>query len=440
MCSIYKTFLNKTLRFLPILPVLLLQVLSGCDKPSFPKERLLESIKEMCHEEYHLDVKAKVSDNVLGTYVVLENIFDREQGLSKEASEKIADLLLAVTRISLSTDAPIQFYTVVASDKTIPGVEAVFVRYVDDVKRYLLGSISRDDFFHRLMIDVRFNPSSLAERTVLNFFSNLSTGNTRTLLANYLKRSSESSDFSLAFLRMILEMKLKDNVHFEMIQMKIKALPDERTIVYCKVKENYSMKQGYTEKDFNFPSGFVYEYLFVIGATNYLTEIREVIPLDYKDDNGEYKKRSFPAEYAEYQNTDEWLSDDFLIEKISLPEFLAGQMAQRIVRKVREMEGEGETPESKADNPLLNYKVESIKGHYLPPKSDTDISNPSFELDFKVVSSLHSETMPQKLYDVSVEIVRDVIEKYHFDDFKEVRLSNTSSKDVKVVPRSVLIS
>lgn len=439
MVETLTNFLKKHLSSFLVLLILSIEIFSGCDKPSFPKDRLLEDIKVMCQNEYHLDVKAKVSENVLGTYVVLENIFDREQGLSKEASEKIADLLLAVTRISLSTDAPIQFYTVVASDKTIPGVEAVFVRYVDDVKRYLLGGISRDDFFHRLMIDVRFNPASLAERTVMNFFSNLSTGNTRTLLANYLRRSSESSDFSLAFLRMILEMKLKDNVHFEMIQMKIKALPDEKTLVYCKVKETYVMKPGYTEKDFNFPSGFIYEYLFVVGATNYLTEIREVIPVDFKDDNGEYKKRAFPPEYSQYQNTDEWKSDDFLVEKISLPEFLAGQMAQRIVRKVRELEVDSEAKESSEKKQMLDYRVESIKGHYLSPKSDTDIVNPSFELDFKI-SSQSNEAIPQRLYDVSVEIIKDVIKKYHFEDFKEVRLSNASSKDVKVVPKSVLIN
>ncbi|MBI1883796.1 MAG: hypothetical protein HYS08_06280 [Chlamydiae bacterium] len=439
MVNFFSDFQNRlSAVVLSLFSLLSLFLLSGCGKPSFPEGKVLDSVKKMCQDEYKIDVEAKIVGRNLGAHIVLENIFDREQGLTKDATEHIGDLLLGVTRISLSTDAPLQFFAVVASDKTIPGVEAVFVRYVDDVKRYLVGNVSREDFFQRLIIDVRFNPSLLAERTVLNFFSNLSKGNSRTLLANYLRKNSDSTEFSLAFLRTILEMKLKENVHFEILEIKTKPIPEERALVYCRVRETYEAKLGYKPEDFTFPSDFVYDYLFVIGASNYLPEIRQIIPLDYKDEDGTLKKKSFPDEYRAFQNVETWSKQDFLLEDITLPQFLVSQMAQRIVRKAREMEPNSKQKEKKpaeaSQKIALGYKVESVKGHYLTDGGEKE-HTPSFFFDFKISQGSMKE-IPQTLCDLSLEVVQDVVEKYHFEDYKEVRLSKTSSKDIKVFPKN----
>ncbi|MBI1870246.1 MAG: hypothetical protein HYS07_03530 [Chlamydiae bacterium] len=410
----------------------------GCGKPSFPREEVINSVKQICHDEYHLDVQTRIVGENLGTYVVLESIFDRQQGLTKEASEHLGDILLGVSRVSLSTDAPICFYTVIAADKTIPGVEAVFVRYVDDLKRYYLGNISREDFFQRMMIDVRFNPATLAERTVLTFFSNLSKGNSRALLANYLKKSSDSTEFSLAFLRTILEIKLKENIHFEILEIKVRPLPSERALVYCKVRETYEPGKGYGVDDFTFPSGFIFQYLFVIGSSNYLPEIREIIPLDYKDEDNSYQKRPFPEEYKPFENVNKWGEKDFLLEDLTLPQFLAGQMAQRIVRKVKELEGDTKDKDAKkiVSEPSLDYKVDSVKGHYVRGEEEHSAPAPSFRIDFKISKLKTEEVIPKNLYDLSFKVIKDVIEKYHFDDFKEVRLSRASSKDIKIISKS----
>lgn len=430
--------MRTSLVSLNLIFILLILPLQSCGKSSFPQDKVIESVKRISKDEYHVDVQTKVVGKNLGTYIALENIFDREQGLSKEASENIGNLLLSVSRVSLSTDAPLDFYTVIASDKTIPGVEAVFTRNVTDVKRYLLGNISRDDFFQRLMIDVRFSPSTLAERTVLNFFSNMTTGNTRNLLANYLRKSTDSTEFSLAFLRMILEIKLKDSLHFEVLQLKIKPLASESALVYCKTKETYKPKAGYTSEDFTFPSGFIHEYLFLIGSSNYLPEIREIIPLDFKDENGGYKKKPFPAEYAAYQDEESWPKDDFLLDDITFPQFLAGQIAQRIVRKVRELEDDStkkSTPTK--NNATLNFKVDSVKGRYIKSE-EKDIKGSLIQIDFKISQS-SEDAIPSHLYDLSFEIIKDVIEKYHFKDFSEIRLSRVSSKDVRIIPKSAIL-
>lgn len=407
-------------------------IVSGCDKPSFPKDKVIDSIKDICRSEYHVDdVQAKMSGNNLGAWVRIEKLFG---GISDADSDRMGNVLLSLARVSLSTDAPVQFYTMVVANKAIPGVEYVATRYVVDIKKFWGSIISRDDFEQRMMLKVRFNPVPLAKRSVLNFFSDLSTGNTRNLLTDYLKKSSDTSEFSLSFLRMILEMKLKENVHFKVLKIKTKPLADEKALVYCQVKETYKTKPGTSAGDLTFLSGFIYEYLFVVGAASLNAEILEIIPLDYKDENGQLKKRAFPAPYASFQNVDLWSEDDFCLEEITLPDFIAGQIALRIVRKVSDLEKLVE--DKKEGAKPLGFKVESVKGHYLKPDAKKGL--PSFQFDFEVTQN--NEDIPPKLYDLTVEVLKSVLlEKYRFDDFDEIRLVGNASKDPKVISKNMLI-
>ncbi len=403
----------------------------SCSKPSFPKEKVADSIKKVCQDEYKVkDVQSKIIGNNLGAWVRVEKLFG---GVSDIDSEKMGNVLLSLARVSLSTDAPIQFYTLVIANKAIPGVEYVATRYLLDIKKFWTSTISRDDFEQRMMLRIRFNPAPLAKRCVLNFFSNLSTGNTHHLLTDYLKKSTDSSDFSLSFLRMVLEMRLKDKVHYKILAIKTKALPDEKALVYCQVRETYEMKPGTVAEDITFPSGFVYEYLFVLGASNFNANITEVIPLDYRDENGKFQRRAFPEPYLQFQKVDEWLEDDFDLEEVTLPDFIAGQIALRIVRKINDLEKLAE--DKKSNIQPFDFKVESIKGHYL--KDEKNQKLPFFQFQFEMTHS--KEGFPPQLYDLTCEVIQNVLmEKYHFNEFEEIRLMRSTSEEVKVISKSAL--
>ena len=403
--------------------------ISGCGKPTFPKEHVIELARKLCKDEYHMDVDSKILGRTLGTYFVLENIFDHQQGLSKDASDRIADILLGITRVSLSTDADIDFFTVVAADKTIPGVETIFVRHITDVKKFLIGVISRDDFFQRLLIDVRYNPGILADRTVTNFFSNLSAGNTRQLLTSYLKNESSSSEMSLAFLRMVLEMKLKDKIHFEILDKKVKTISASKALVYTRVKETYEPKAGYADNEFTFPSGFTYEYFFVVGANNYLAEMQEVYFLDYKDENGNYQKRELPMEYQGYKNILKWPQNDFYLADMSMCEFISSQIAQRVFRKVREWEERGEK-----DQKALSSRIDHIRGQQAESADGSGKQEDILEINFRFTDSKENDVIGSDLYRLVLEVSRDVIEKYQFHSFKELRLTSSAWRESKAIP------
>ncbi len=124
--------------------------------PSYPKGRIVELIEKMCRDNYNLDVKVKIIGETLGAFVVLDNLIGKDLMFDEKTSEKIDGMLLSVTRVCLSKDAPLKFFVVICRDP-IAEIEVSFIRYIDDVKKFLSGFISRDDYFNRLIMDIKSN-------------------------------------------------------------------------------------------------------------------------------------------------------------------------------------------------------------------------------------------------------------------------------------------
>ena len=144
---------------------LLVTGLSACG-PTYPKERIKESITDLCKREYKIDVKVTTVGKTIGIYLPLPNLIDFTFAITKDASEKINDVLLSVTRVAISTDAQHDFYCVIAHDVRMPEIQIVIIKSVDDVKRFLLQDISRGEYGKRMIIDMRVNPQSEKEKAI----------------------------------------------------------------------------------------------------------------------------------------------------------------------------------------------------------------------------------------------------------------------------------
>ena len=151
----------------------LLFTVIGCG-PTYPKERFKESIVKLCKREYKLDVKVETIGRTIAIYVPLADLIDFTFAITQEASEKINDVILSVSRVALSTDASFDFYCVVAHDIRIPEIQIVIIKSVDDVKRFLLNDISRGEYSKRMLIDLRLSPQSQKERAIKEVFSRMS--------------------------------------------------------------------------------------------------------------------------------------------------------------------------------------------------------------------------------------------------------------------------
>ncbi|NQT46419.1 MAG: hypothetical protein HQ593_02925 [Candidatus Omnitrophica bacterium] len=132
---------------------------SGCGRPTFSKERLAESLVELCERDYGLKgVKAKLHGNVLGAYYSADRLLNDNFWLSEESSEKSFRLITAISRVSVSTDAEVDFYCVVYQDTRFPEVELVLLGEVDDVKRADMWALSPDELNARRLVDLKASP------------------------------------------------------------------------------------------------------------------------------------------------------------------------------------------------------------------------------------------------------------------------------------------
>ncbi|MFC1668527.1 hypothetical protein ACFL1T_04010 [Chlamydiota bacterium] len=407
----------------------------SCTKPSFPQNRIVESIKDLCKTEYGLDVSVRIIGKTLVAFIQFDSIFNMKEGIDEETKDKIGNLLLSVTRVSISTDASFEFYVVVAEDKRIPGMELVCIRYIQDIRRFLLGNISINDFGERFLFKTRFNPRRLIRREIITFFSDLSSGDNRKVLTKYLRKLKDDKENLLSFLRIILEMRKKEFQHYKIQTIRMKEIADKIFYVYCKTQETYKQKKEFSKEDFTFPEKFLNEYLFEVGVQNISVEIQEIVPLYYRDKDI-IKKKTVSQKFQKAGDYTEWSTDDLFFEEIVLEDFVAGQIAQRVTREVKRIEDEFSkkitTEESeksvvktkeKGESPF-SFKLNGVAGAYERRNSHEKC----FTLDFKLSKSAKENVIPQDLIEIALSVTQQTVKKYSINDFNKVILSCDPSK------------
>jgi hypothetical protein len=98
---------------------------------------------------------------------------DVGMGISKDAWDKISNLILVASRVVLSTDADIKFYCVITQDARLPELQVVIIKYVDDVKKGMYRNISRNESFKRTLFSINLTPQAKKERSIEKVFKKL---------------------------------------------------------------------------------------------------------------------------------------------------------------------------------------------------------------------------------------------------------------------------
>ena len=150
-----------------------LQVLSGCGVPTYPKDQLPNAVKEVCKDEYGMDVDVTVKGSTMGIYYPMEGLLDVGMGISEGAWDKIGNLLLIASRVVLSTDAEIKFYCVITQDVKLPELQVVIIKYVEDVKKGMYRNISRGEAFKRTLFSINLTPQAKKERSIEKIFEKM---------------------------------------------------------------------------------------------------------------------------------------------------------------------------------------------------------------------------------------------------------------------------
>ncbi len=154
---------HRSLRLLTIGAALCWLLVSGCDKATYSADRITESLTTLCRTEHQLNVTVRLIGKTLWTYLPLEHgLLDDAMRISEEAADAIEHVVLDVHRVTMSTDATIDFYVVVIADTGKIGAELTLIGYTQDVRRARLLDISRDEYQKRLIRELKLNPKAIA--------------------------------------------------------------------------------------------------------------------------------------------------------------------------------------------------------------------------------------------------------------------------------------
>jgi hypothetical protein len=141
--------------------------------PTYPKEKLPETVKQVCKAEYDMDVDVTVVNSTMGIYYPMKGLLDVSLGISNDAWDKISNLILVASRVVLSTDADIKFYCVITQDARLPELQVVIIKYVEDVKRGYYIDISRNESYKRTLFSINLTPQAKKERSVDKVFDKI---------------------------------------------------------------------------------------------------------------------------------------------------------------------------------------------------------------------------------------------------------------------------
>lgn len=126
---------------------------------TFPSSRLTERLEEVALKDYGLEASARLAGTTLGIMAAVPRIGDLAGDADQELVRKvIGDLVFAVTRAALSTDADVRFVVAVvrgAEDQN----EVRITRNVADIKKAQTEALSVEESLNRTLWDqARYQP------------------------------------------------------------------------------------------------------------------------------------------------------------------------------------------------------------------------------------------------------------------------------------------
>lgn len=136
---------------------------SSCQpiKPTYTKEKIVESITSLCQEEYNIEPKVWLLGETVWIYIPLPHLITKEVKWDKEVAEKINKVIMGASRVLLSMKPRPQFMVVVASDTQEYGIDYTMITWIPDIVKFQLQFISRDEFARRNVIKIEENAKAL---------------------------------------------------------------------------------------------------------------------------------------------------------------------------------------------------------------------------------------------------------------------------------------
>lgn len=301
----------------------------GCARPTYPAGQLTIAVQKICKNEYKLDIKTRLIEKTLGISFSIDGLVNEDLELSSQGTEKIEDAALALQRVSLSTDYPVQFYVLCVRDSKLTGAEYLLIGNTSDVKRISVQDISRSEYLQRLQRSFHIEPVTLGKNTVEKMFAGLNNNIPPDTTLKMYAHFPITSDIVEEVFYPGCVVAQPGSINYQIIETHSKKLSEAQSFLRVKTKETYKANSAAIRETSLFPCGFENEYLILIDRSYYEQPIVDIIGKFFRREN-KIMQRDIPQIFAGYPDTAQFDQDGLPLKEINLNEFLAAQIARRL--------------------------------------------------------------------------------------------------------------
>lgn len=168
-----KLFLRNLVKPALLFNLLICIIFAGCKgqiEPTYKEENLTSLVKQICKDEYQLDVITARTPTTLWVYAPLSKILHKDYGkkedkiFDEEMVDKLRNILTTIGRILVSSDHTPEFFVLVASDINI-GLDYAILANVLDIKKSYAGFIPFTETQKRYVIKFGLAPEAIQDTT-----------------------------------------------------------------------------------------------------------------------------------------------------------------------------------------------------------------------------------------------------------------------------------
>ncbi|MFA5096597.1 MAG: hypothetical protein WC478_04570, partial [Candidatus Omnitrophota bacterium] len=151
--------------------------LSGCSgniEPTYKEKDIPYLIKNICKEEYGLDVTAQRTSRTIWIYAPLNKILSKDYGVKEdkifdeEVLEKMRNIIGTIGRVLISSDNTPDFFVFLASDIVL-GIDYTMIGSVLDIKKSYADFIPWTEANRRFVNRFKAVPEAIGDTTGFHF-------------------------------------------------------------------------------------------------------------------------------------------------------------------------------------------------------------------------------------------------------------------------------
>jgi len=144
----------------------------GCDNnfhPTYKEENIPFLVKQICKDEYKLDVTTQRTQTTLWIYAPVDKLLHKDYGIKEDkvyddnTAEKLRNILTTIGRVLISSDNTPEFFALLASDTNL-GIDYTIIGNVLDIKKSYSGFIPWTEANRRYIMKFAAAPTAIGDK------------------------------------------------------------------------------------------------------------------------------------------------------------------------------------------------------------------------------------------------------------------------------------